>query len=46
MVESQAVLDAQPKNLISNFRAPNLEEFQRWKEYVQWTKDNGMMSVT
>jgi hypothetical protein len=42
LVEGQAVLAAQPKNLICNFRAPNLKEFQRWKEYVQWTKDNGM----
>jgi hypothetical protein len=42
MVETQAVLDAQPKNLIYNFRAPNLAEFQRWKVYVQWAKDNGM----
>ena len=42
MVETQAVLDAKPKNLICNFRAPNLAEFQRWKVYVQWAKDNGM----
>jgi hypothetical protein len=28
-------------DLICNFRAPNLAEFQRWKEYVQWAKDNG-----
>ena len=41
MVESQAVLAAQPKNLICNFRAPNLKEFQRWKDYVHWAKDNG-----
>jgi hypothetical protein len=32
----------QPKNLICNFRAPNLEQYQRWKAYVQWAKDNGM----
>jgi hypothetical protein len=31
----------QPKNLICNFRAPNLEQYQRWKVYVQWAKDNG-----
>ena len=42
MVESQVVLDAQPKNLICNFRAPNLQQYQRWKAYVQWAKDNGM----
>ncbi len=42
MVEAQAVFDVQPKNLICNFRAPNLAEFQRWKEFVQWAKDNGM----
>ena len=35
-------MGAQPKNLICNFRAPNLKEFQRWKAYVQWAKDNGM----
>ncbi len=42
MVEAQAVLDAQPKNFICNFRAPNLQQYQRWKVYVQWAKDNGM----
>ncbi|MGO8805261.1 MAG: hypothetical protein ACLQO7_01465, partial [Candidatus Bathyarchaeia archaeon] len=42
MVENRSVTQVQPKNLICNFRAPNLEEFQRWKEYVQWAKDNGM----
>ena len=42
MVEGQAVSDIQPKNLICNFRAPNLQEYQRWKAYVQWAKDNGM----
>lgn len=39
---AQTTLDGQPKNLICNFRAPNLSEFQRWKEFVQWAKDNGM----
>ena len=42
MVDGQALLVIQPKNLICNFRAPNREEFQRWKAYVQWAKDNGM----
>ncbi len=42
MVGEQTKLEVQPKNLICNFRAPNLEEFQRWKVYVQWAKDNGM----
>ena len=42
MAEEQTVLGVQPKNLICNFRAPNLAEFQRWKAYVQWAKDNGM----
>jgi hypothetical protein len=42
LVEGEAVFDVQPKNLICNFRAPNLQEFQRWKAYVQWAKDNGM----
>ena len=42
MVEKKAVCDVQPKNLICNFRAPNLWHYQRWKEYVQWAKDNGM----
>jgi hypothetical protein len=32
----------QLKNLICNFRVPNLEQYQRWKAYVQWAKDNGM----
>jgi spore coat protein CotF len=30
----------QPKNLICNFHAPNLEQYQRWKVYVQWAIDN------
>ena len=42
MVEEPAVVGAQPKNLICNFRAPNLMQYQRWKAYVQWVKDNGM----
>ena len=42
LVEGQAVSQVQPKNFICNFRAPNLAEFQRWKVYVQWAKDNGM----
>jgi hypothetical protein len=39
--EGQPVSVVQPKNLICNFRAPNLEQYQRWKVYVQWAKDNG-----
>ncbi len=42
MVGKQQELEVKPKNFICNFRAPNLEEFLRWKEYVQWAKDNGM----
>jgi hypothetical protein len=42
LVDSQPVCDSKPKNLICNFRAPNLRHYQRWKEYVQWAKDNGM----
>jgi hypothetical protein len=42
LVEGEAVFEVQPKSLICNFRAPNLEEFRRWKAYVQWAKDNGM----
>jgi hypothetical protein len=42
VVGEQTKLDLQPKNLICNFRAPNIEEFQRWKNYVQWAKENGM----
>ena len=42
MVDEQAVVGVQPKNLICNFRAPNLQQYQRWKAYVQWAKDNGM----
>jgi len=41
MVEAKTVSEVFPKNLICNFRAPNLTEFQRWKSYVQWAKDNG-----
>jgi hypothetical protein len=42
LVKREAVTVVQPKNLICNFRAPNLQQFQRWKAYVQWAKDNGM----
>lgn len=42
MVDSQPVCDSKHKNLICNFRAPNLQHYQRWKTYVQWAKDNGM----
>ena len=42
MVDCQPVCDSKSKNLICNFRAPNLQHYQRWKEYVQWAKDNGM----
>jgi hypothetical protein len=42
LVEGQAISDVQPKNLICNFRAPNLQKYKRWKAYVQWAKDNGM----
>jgi len=42
LVEEEAVIEVQPKNLICNFRAPNLQQYQRWKAYVQWAKDNGM----
>ena len=41
MSEGQPVSVVQPKNLICNFRAPNLEQYQRWKAYVKWAKDNG-----
>jgi hypothetical protein len=40
--ENKAANDVQPKNLICNFRAPNPRQYHRWKEYVQWAKDNGM----
>jgi hypothetical protein len=42
MAKDPAVSVVQPKNLICNFRAPNMQQFQRWKTYVQWAKDNGM----
>ena len=42
MIEGQSFCDSQPKNLICNFRAPNLQLYQRWKAYVQWAKDNGL----
>jgi hypothetical protein len=41
LVQGQPVCVTQPKNLICNFRAPNLQLYQRWKAYVQWAKDNG-----
>jgi hypothetical protein len=41
LTEAQSALEVQPKNLICNFRAPDLEYYRRWKAYVQWAKDNG-----
>jgi hypothetical protein len=41
LVEGEAVLEVQPKNLICNFRAPSLQHYQRWKAFVKWAKDNG-----
>lgn len=41
MSEGVPVSVNQPKNLICNFRAPNLEQYQHWKAYVKWAKDNG-----
>ncbi len=31
-----------PKNLICNFRAPGMTEFQAWKKYVAWAQENGL----
>jgi hypothetical protein len=42
LAKAPAVPVVQPKNLICNFRARNLQQFQRWKAYVQWAKDNDM----
>ncbi len=42
MDELQPVCEGRSKNFICNFRAPNLQQYQRWKAYVQWAKDNGM----
>ena len=30
-----------PKNLICNFRARTLEDWQSWQEYKQWCQENG-----
>jgi hypothetical protein len=42
LIEDQQASVPRSKNLICNFRAPNEEEFLRWKAYVQWAKENGM----
>lgn len=42
MGEGGTVSDVQPKNLVCNFRAPNWQEYQRWKTCVQWAKDHGV----
>jgi hypothetical protein len=34
MAKDRAVSAVQPKNLICNFRAPTLKQFQQWKAYV------------
>ncbi len=41
MIETRVISEVQPKNLICNFRAPDLQHYQRWRSYVQWAKDNG-----
>jgi len=35
-------VEIKPKNLICNFRAPSMPDFQRWKSFVQWAQDNGL----
>lgn len=32
----------QPKNLICNFRAPDMARYQTWKDYKKWAQDNGL----
>lgn len=31
-----------PKNLICNFRAPDLEQYELWQHFKEWCKDNGL----
>ena len=32
----------QPKNLICNFRAPDVEHYELWQHFKEWCKDNGL----
>ncbi len=34
-------ISLQPKNLICNFRAQNLEEYRLWQRFKAWCEDNG-----
>lgn len=43
LVDRQAKLEASCKNFICNFRAPNLEKFLCWNQFVGWAKENGWM---
>ena len=35
-------VEFQPKNLICNFRAPDVEHYEVWQRFKKWCKDNGL----
>lgn len=40
-LEAEPKAQVQFKNLICNFRAPDLEHYQLWQRFKEWCKDNG-----
>lgn len=39
---SQQHLGEPRKNLICNFRAPNIEKFDKWQAYKRWASEHGL----
>jgi hypothetical protein len=42
MVKQKMLDPRQRKNLICNFRAPNIEKYKKWQIFKEWCKDNGL----
>jgi hypothetical protein len=40
--DQQRLSEAPPKNLICNFRAPNVELWRQWHSYTEWVKNQGL----
>ena len=38
----RTVVKTEPKNLLCNFRAPDLAHFEIWQEYKKWCQDHGL----
>ena len=40
-LETSAQQQVQPKNLLCNFRAPDVDHYELWQRFKKWCKDNG-----